>query len=168
MEAGSIRLKKDSVKTYIKIQFAGPRQYFWFRFKIFKKNLRHKVHYWSKIDQKYIIFCTHFSSQNAGNRILGHWNFGILLGRTPPDPSIRRGVSLFSIQSVTFFKPTGYFNFYWNPWAGGQSLRNLYWFEWNIKIMAQNILKGVNSTANTKEVRMDKLEEDWNGFLKTC
>ena len=30
MEAGSIRLKKDSVKTYILIQFAGPRQYFFY------------------------------------------------------------------------------------------------------------------------------------------
>ena len=107
MEAGSIRLKKDSVKTYIKIQFAGPRQYFWFRFKIFKKRLRHKVHYWSKIDQKYIIFCTYFSSQNAGNRILGHWNFRNFIGTHAPRPLYKKG-------SKPLFDTVGYFfQTYW-------------------------------------------------------
>ena len=80
---------------------------------------------WSKI-----IFCTDFSAHNAGNRILGHWNFGILKRRKPPDPSRRRGVSLFSIRSVTFFKPAGYFNYYWNPWKNdkNQSDFTYLWF----------------------------------------
>ena len=50
------KLKKDSVKTCIKIQFAGPRQYFCFRFKIFKKNLGHKVHYLSKLIKNILSF----------------------------------------------------------------------------------------------------------------
>ena len=56
LEAESIKLKKDSVKTCIKIQFAGPRQYFCFRFKIFKKNLGHKVHYLSKLIKNILSF----------------------------------------------------------------------------------------------------------------
>ena len=38
-----------------------------------------------QIAQKYMIFCTQFSAQKAGNRILGHWC-------TPTVPSRRRGV----------------------------------------------------------------------------
>ena len=34
---------------YVKIQFAGPRQTFCFRFKIFKKSLGLTVHYLSKL-----------------------------------------------------------------------------------------------------------------------
>ena len=37
LEIKCVKLKKYSVRTYIKIQFAGPRQTFCFRFKIFKK-----------------------------------------------------------------------------------------------------------------------------------
>ena len=44
-----MKLKKVSVKTYIKIQFAGPRQTFCFRFEIFKKKLGLNVHYLSKL-----------------------------------------------------------------------------------------------------------------------
>ena len=35
---------------------------------------------------KNIHFCTQFSSRNAGNRILGLWNFNIFWGSMPPDP----------------------------------------------------------------------------------
>ena len=57
LEAGSIKLKTDSVKTYIKIQFAKPRQYFCFRLKILlKKNLGHKVHYLSKLIKSILSF----------------------------------------------------------------------------------------------------------------
>ena len=44
------------------------------------------------IDPKHIIFCTQFSAQNAGNRILGHWNVEIFKGCMPPVPSRRREV----------------------------------------------------------------------------
>ena len=85
-------IKKDSVKTYTKIQFAGPRQTFCFRLTICKKSLGFTVHYFVQIDRKYIIFCTQFTAQNAGNCILGYWNFEIFKGCTPPDPSRRTGV----------------------------------------------------------------------------
>ena len=41
---------------------------------------------------EHIIFCTQFSAQNAGNRILGNWNFEIFKGCTPrPQTPLEKG-----------------------------------------------------------------------------
>ena len=55
---------KDSVKTYNKIQFAGPRQTFCFRFKIIKKNLGLNVHYVSKLIEKTLSFVLNLVPRN--------------------------------------------------------------------------------------------------------
>ena len=49
--------------TYIKIQFAGPKQTFCFRFKIFQKSLGLAVHYLSKLIENTFIFCTQFGAR---------------------------------------------------------------------------------------------------------
>ena len=65
------------------------------------------MHYWSKIDQKYIIFCTHFSSQNAGNRILGQLKFRNFIGTHAHRPLYKKG-------SKPLFDTVGYFfQTYW-------------------------------------------------------
>ena len=59
LEAGnkvSIKLKKDSVKTYIKIQFAGPRQTFCFISKIFKTSLELTAHHLPKLVENTLSF----------------------------------------------------------------------------------------------------------------
>ena len=49
-------IKKDSVKTYTKIQFAGPRQTFCVRLTICKKSLGFTVHYLSKLIENTLSF----------------------------------------------------------------------------------------------------------------
>ena len=68
---------------------------------------------------KNTLFCLHVSPRNTGNRILGVWNSKIFWGgacfQTPPR---RRGLTAPCwLQSVTLFKPAGYFNYHWNPWV---------------------------------------------------
>ena len=63
-------------------------------------------------------FVLKFSPENAENRILRLWNFKIFWGRTHADPlpPKKKGTNgPLLIQSVTLFKPAGYFNSYWNP-----------------------------------------------------
>ena len=65
------------------------------------------------------LFCFKFSPQNTENRILGLWKFKIFWGSPPPEtppPPPKKGTNgPLLIQSVTLFKPAGYFNYYWNP-----------------------------------------------------
>ena len=81
----------------MKIQFAGPRQTFCFRFKIFKKiwDLMYTTcPNCSKIHD--LLYSINFSAQKAGNRILGHWC-------TSKVPSRRRGVKAFFWYSRLHF-----------------------------------------------------------------
>ena len=56
---------------------------------------------------------------------LGLWNFKIFWGSTssdtplpPPPPFLKKGTNgSLLIQSVTVFKPAGFFTFNWNPWT---------------------------------------------------
>ena len=66
---------------------------------------------------KNTLFCPQFYTQNAGNRILGFWNFkrDILAKHAHRLPKKKRANRPLLIQSDTLFKPAGFFNFYWNP-----------------------------------------------------
>ena len=58
-------------------------------------------------DQNHVIFCTQFSAQNAGNRLLGHWKFWNFLGEQAPKPTQKMETkSSLLIQSVTLIKFT--------------------------------------------------------------
>ena len=63
---------------------------------------------------KNMLFCPQFTPQKAENRILGLWNFKMFWEarpQTPPAPRKKGTNGLLLIQSVTLFKPAGYFNF---------------------------------------------------------
>ena len=53
-------------------------------------------HEWKlpSFNEKNILFCPWFNTQNAGNRISGLWNFKIFWGSTPLDPPRKRGLTV--------------------------------------------------------------------------